>query len=257
MQRPVKSYYAGAEPAPTALKVLFMEKENKPKARYIIRNCKHHGDVKFILENRGYYRCTKCRMDAVSRKRKKLKKDLVEYKGGKCEKCGYNKCIAAMDFHHINPKEKDFAVSKNGHTKSWEKLKKEADKCILVCANCHRELHEELNGYKDKREIRQYTYKVNQQSSPSRIKKSKQLQKCKLCNSGTYNKTYCSDKCSKLAKRKVDRPTKEQLIEILKDHNWTKTAKMFGVSDVAVRKWAKQYGINTNRKELRNLGRAV
>lgn len=255
MQRPVKSYYAGAEPAPTALKFYFMEEENKH--RYIIKNCKHHGDVKFILEGRGYYRCTKCRMDAVSRKRKNLKKDLVEYKGGKCEKCGYDKCVAAMDFHHLNPKEKDFAISKNGHTKSWAKLKKEADKCILVCANCHRELHEELNGYKDTREIRQYTYKTDQQSSPSRIKKSKQLQKCKLCNSETYNKTYCSDKCSKLAKRKVARPSKEHLTKLLISNNWTKIANLFNVSDNAVRKWAKQYGINTNRKELRNLGRVV
>jgi len=243
MQRPVKSYYTGAEPVPTAYKILIMDK-------YINKICKHHGEMKFVLEGRGYYRCTKCRTEAVSRKRKKLKKDLVEYKGGKCEKCGYDKCVAAMDFHHINPKEKDFALSQNGHTQSWEKLKKEADKCILVCANCHRELHEELNGYKDTREIKQSFYKINEQSSPSRIKQSKHLQKCKLCNNETYNKYYCSDKCCKLANRKVDRPDKEKLIDILRINNWTQVAKIFGVSDNAVRKWAKQYNIDTNRKNI-------
>lgn len=191
-------------------------------------------------------------MDAVSRKRKNLKRDLVEYKGGKCEKCGYNKCVAAMDFHHINPKEKDFALSRNGHTKSWEKLRQEADKCLLVCSNCHREIHEELNGYKDRRKnisTRNYK-KVKEGSAPSRIKLTKLYNKCLVCDIDTYNKKYCSDQCSKLAKRKAKRPNKEQLIELLKINSWVKTANMFGVSDNAVRKWAKQYGINTNRKEL-------
>jgi len=222
------------------------------KERYITKNCKHHGEAKFILENRGYYRCTKCRMDAVSRKRKTLKKDLVEYKGGKCEKCGYNKCVAAMDFHHKDPKEKDFGLSSNGNTQSWKKLTEEADKCLLLCANCHRELHEELNGYKDIRtDIRKQTYKkVEKESAPSRKEHTKEYNKCKTCNSDTYNKYYCSDKCSKLAKRKVDRPDKEKLIELLKINNWTQTAKIFGVSDNAVRKWAKQYSIDTNRKNL-------
>lgn len=230
-----------------------MDKTKINKDRYIIRNCKHHGEAKFILENRGYYRCTKCRMDAVSRKRKKLKKDLVEYKGGKCEKCGYNKCVAAMDFHHKDPKEKDFGLSSNGNTQSWEKLTREADKCLLLCSNCHRELHEELNGYKDTRtDIRKQTYKtIKKESALSRKKQPKQYNKCKNCNIETYNKYYCSDKCSKIGNRKVQRPNKEQLIDILKNNNWTKTAKLFGVTDNAVRKWAKQYGINTNRKQLK------
>ena len=68
----------------------------------------------------------------------------VEYKGGKCESCGYNRNIAALEFHHLNPLEKDFNISNKGYTKSWENVKKEIDKCILVCANCHREIHDEI-----------------------------------------------------------------------------------------------------------------
>lgn len=71
--------------------------------------------------------------------RKRMKVKMVEYKGGKCQICGYDKCIEALDFHHINPKEKDFSIS--GGTRSFETLKPELDKCILVCANCHREIH--------------------------------------------------------------------------------------------------------------------
>ena len=71
----------------------------------------------------------------------KVKEELIAYKGGKCEICGYNKCIAALEFHHINPEEKDFAISNSNIYKNIEALKQEIDKCMLVCANCHRELH--------------------------------------------------------------------------------------------------------------------
>jgi 5-methylcytosine-specific restriction endonuclease McrA len=76
----------------------------------------------------------------VSQRRKKLKQLAVEYKGGKCCKCGYYKCVGALDFHHVNPQEKAFGIGSKGYTRSWESVKKELDKCILVCANCHREI---------------------------------------------------------------------------------------------------------------------
>lgn len=68
-----------------------------------------------------------------------IKQRLVDYKGGKCQICGYNRCINALEFHHVNPEEKDFTIS--GGTKSFDTLKPEIDKCILVCSNCHREIH--------------------------------------------------------------------------------------------------------------------
>ena len=71
--------------------------------------------------------------------RKRVKMNLVSYKGGKCEKCGYNKCVRSLEFHHLDPNEKDFTIS--GKSWSFERLKKEVDKCILVCSNCHNEIH--------------------------------------------------------------------------------------------------------------------
>lgn len=79
--------------------------------------------------------------------RNRLKERAVEYKGGKCALCGYNRCVKSFDFHHLDPKEKDFTVGSNSNI-SWDRLKKEIDKCILLCANCHREVHagyQELN----------------------------------------------------------------------------------------------------------------
>ena len=78
--------------------------------------------------------------------RRRVKIKLVEYKGGECEKCGYNKCIISLEFHHLNPEEKDFTIS--GKTNSFDKLKNEVDKCILVCRNCHGEIHYKIEEEK-------------------------------------------------------------------------------------------------------------
>lgn len=64
---------------------------------------------------------------------------LVQYKGGKCAKCGYDKCIEALHFHHVDPSQKEFSVCSASY--SIDRLKKEADKCILLCSNCHIEEH--------------------------------------------------------------------------------------------------------------------
>ena len=79
---------------------------------------------------------------AVSKRRKEIRKMALEYSGGKCAICGYNKCIKALEFHHINNDSKDFGISSKGYTRSWIEIKKELNKCILLCANCHREVHE-------------------------------------------------------------------------------------------------------------------
>jgi len=79
---------------------------------------------------------------AVSRRRKKLREMARDYKGGSCIMCGYNRCQRALSFHHLNPKEKDFDLSSRGLTRSWERIKKEIDKCVLLCANCHMEVHD-------------------------------------------------------------------------------------------------------------------
>ena len=113
-----------------------------------IMKCEIHGDSVFHQEKDGRWRCRKCASEYVTIKRNRLKQKLVDYKGGKCEICGYDKCIDALEFHHKNPKEKEMTISRYG--KSLQTLKKEADKCILVCANCHREIHykEKIYAYK-------------------------------------------------------------------------------------------------------------
>ena len=78
--------------------------------------------------------------------RKKIKEELIAYKGGECQLCHYNKCSASLDFHHLDPNEKDFGISQNNTYRNIDKMKQEVDKCILVCANCHREIHYKLSN---------------------------------------------------------------------------------------------------------------
>ena len=79
---------------------------------------------------------------AVDKRRKMIRKMAIEYKGGKCAICGYYKSINALEFHHFDSGKKDFGISAKGYTRSWEQVKRELGKCVLLCSNCHREVHD-------------------------------------------------------------------------------------------------------------------
>ena len=92
-------------------------------------------------EKRRYADRAAYMVKAVDKRRKLIRKMSVDYKGVRCEICGYRKCNSALEFHHRDSIAKDFGISAKGYTRSWEKVKAELDKCTIVCANCHRELH--------------------------------------------------------------------------------------------------------------------
>lgn len=110
--------------------------------------CKKCGETKPITE---FYRkgktlqhcCKKCSNEYIISTQKLKKQKAIEYKGGKCIICGYNKYFGALEFHHIESDKKEHNLSYM-KTYSFEKMKKELDKCILVCANCHREIHAQI-----------------------------------------------------------------------------------------------------------------
>lgn len=94
--------------------------------------------------------------------RKSLKKHLLEYKGGKCECCGYDKSATALQFHHTHPEEKEFEITRVNVTMNidMDRIHKEVDKCILLCANCHFELHEQEGCAVSPREKHRPNYKA-------------------------------------------------------------------------------------------------
>ena len=113
--------------------------------RIIQRRCKKHGLTDYVINSTSTkYQCKKCRVDSVTKRRQEVKRLLVEYKGGKCERCGVEYHPAVYDFHHINPEEKEITLGSNAAHKALSVLKKEVDKCLLLCSNCHREKHVDL-----------------------------------------------------------------------------------------------------------------
>ena len=92
-------------------------------------------------EKRTYAQRAETIKKAVIRRRKRIRKMAVDHLGGKCQICGYNKCSDSLDFHHRDPETKKFGISVDGITRSWSRVKNEIEKCVLLCANCHREVH--------------------------------------------------------------------------------------------------------------------
>lgn len=108
-----------------------------------LKPCPKHGLDKVRLNANGKRICNGCQSELVTEHRRRLKRNLVARLGGKCIVCGYNRCVRSLQFHHLNPSEKEFTISE------WKKLgkrdlEKEIKKCVLVCANCHGEIE---SGY--------------------------------------------------------------------------------------------------------------
>jgi 5-methylcytosine-specific restriction endonuclease McrA len=113
-----------------------------------LRTCKHHGLTEFAAYSRGKdepkrWRCKRCAGEAVTRRKQKVKRMLVDEAGGCCAVCGYDRCIINLHFHHVKPDEKAFVVS-SSTTKSLAAYRSELQKCVLVCANCHGEIEAQL-----------------------------------------------------------------------------------------------------------------
>lgn len=103
-------------------------------------DCGWHGRTDFVMEGRGSYRCKQCRMDRVARRRREIKRTLVEEAGGRCVICGYEKHLEALQFHHLDPSTKQFHLGQGGVSRSLARCRAEARKCALLCANCHAEV---------------------------------------------------------------------------------------------------------------------
>jgi transposase len=110
--------------------------EDKPEE--ILRECSVHGWGSFVRVGApGRYRCARCNTEAVSDRRRRVKEILVAEAGGCCVACGFDAYAGALQFHHRDPATKAFEVSRQGITRSLDKLRLEARKCVLLCANCH------------------------------------------------------------------------------------------------------------------------
>ncbi len=96
------------------------------------------GDKRRYSDRREYL------VKAVEKRRKKVREMAIEFLGGRCIRCGYDRCTEALEIHHLESSDKDFGISDKGYTRSWNRVREELQKCELLCSNCHREVHAKL-----------------------------------------------------------------------------------------------------------------
>lgn len=168
--------------------------------------------------------------------RKNSKKRIIESMGGSCVICGYNKCQSGLALHHLDPKSKDFGLGAvRANIKSWNKIAEELKKCILVCHNCHSEIHENL--IKIPSDVKRFNENFIEYK---KIKTSL----CKMCKIEMSNKNiYCSNECLNKSKCKVN----WSLIDLKKEletKSITQISEELGISYNAVAKRIKKYNTN-------------
>ena len=110
------------------------------QSKYCSKSCK---SLAITARRRTDEEIRVANVKAVIEWRRRVKAKAVSYKGGSCQVCGYDVCHRSMEFHHLDPSKKDFGIS-SGDTRAWDKVVVELDKCILVCSNCHGEIHDDL-----------------------------------------------------------------------------------------------------------------
>jgi len=116
-----------------------------PKGPQCVRCGLHKaaGEFKQRGDGRGRHPwCNACQTEYQRARRLQIKQETVDYKGGCCQMCSYDKCLDALEFHHLDPTQKDLGVAEL--RKRLATIKSEVDKCLLICGNCHRELHHAL-----------------------------------------------------------------------------------------------------------------
>jgi hypothetical protein len=105
----------------------------------ITLTCGRHGSTAFKITTTTA-RCRKCNSAGVANRRRRVKAMLVEEAGGACLICGYDRDMRALEFHHLDPSSKEFSVTSKGVTLGIAMLRAEAQKCVLLCSNCHAEV---------------------------------------------------------------------------------------------------------------------
>lgn len=166
------------------------------------------------------------------------KLELIEYKGGKCEICGYDKNLSALEFHHIDPSEKEFQLdSRHLSNTSIEKLKSEINKCMLLCANCHREIH---HPQLSKSIVNESVKEIK--GNKIKVLATKRRQAiCKFCGKSydyVKGKLYCSKECREKDK---NYPSKEEVLKKYEElKSQEKVAEFFGLTRKIIKGIIKQ-----------------
>ena len=184
----------------------------------------------------------------VKNSRQRLKTRLLFVMGEKCAICGYHKCNTALEFHHLDPVEKEFTLGANTNI-STEKALEEMQKCVLLCANCHRELHaglilENLTSSYSQERAEEVLMELN------KIKHG-ELHYCQRCGVivSESRATHCP-KCAGFIRRVCEHPDRETLKNLIRTMPFTQIGKQYGVADNTIKKWCKQENLPYRKQDI-------
>jgi len=169
---------------------------------------------------------------------------LIERAGGACSVCGYKRCSRALTFHHLNAESKSFSLSASAlRSHSWEDVQKEAKKCVLLCANCH---HEAEHRKAVERMGVDLCIGPGREPKTARVRRElrdrKRLDAVRcLCGAQVSRGSQRCRPCSRVASRKVVRPSRRTLFVDVETLSMEAVGKKYGVSSNAVRKWLRKY----------------
>ena len=185
---------------------------------------------------------------------KRRKSNLRKVFYSKCCLCGFDEVQEALEFHHVNPENKKFGISSNEcQTKALSLQLKEIKKCILVCANCHRGIHQGIYN------VPKNWQKFYDESVAEELLKELENTKtrkdifCQNCGEkiSTSKAKYCSN-CCHLMQRICERPEREEFKNLIRITPFTKIAEMFNVSDNTIRKWCDSYHLPRKKADINN-----
>ena len=191
-------------------------------------------------------------MNSITKFYQVRKKRIVYVMGGQCALCGYNKNIQALEMHHIDPQEKDFTFSDTKKYHTWEELSIEMQKCVLLCANCHREIHYPLDE-ENPIELKS-SYNPERSAEIQALitqEKTKTKHFCIDCGKEITRNAQRCQKCAELHNRRVERPEREVFKQEIRTTPFTVLGEKYNVSDNAIRKWCDGYNLPRTKGEIK------
>lgn len=207
--------------------------------------------------------CKYCHSQTVKNRYVKNKQYLDNIKSlGKCEKCGYNRCVEVLDYHHIDPLTKVGEVSDLVTKYNIQSALEEIKKCVLLCSNCHREYHF-LERKKEKFSLLQY---LNNDYDENDFLTFKEFEDLDFLEYKENKKNYCIDcgkeislkgtRCNSCEQKnrhinvRKDMPNREELKDLIRSLPFTQIGKKYNVSDNGIRKWCIEYKLPKTKKEI-------
>lgn len=188
--------------------------------------------------------------------RQRRKANLIKVCGNKCCLCGYDKIQGALEFHHIDLTTKEYSIAASGICHDLETDFAEIKKCVLVCANCHREIHSGLYSKEELIQKQFFDETLIEELRQDKKNKEQGIQLfCSKCGAKITKDSasgLCRD-CYTKSTRKVEHPSREELKQLIQKYNFTELGKMFNVTDNAVRKWCKQENLPFRKIDIQKI----